>query len=49
MGLNIKSTWRSNNKDDINSGGVATFKTFDKEYHIPFNNFTDFYKLSTRL
>jgi len=45
MGLNIKSTWRSNNKDDIDSSGVATFKTSDKEYTIPFNNFTDFYNI----
>lgn len=45
IGLNLKATWNSSNKEDINSSGVATFKTSDKEYFIPFNNFTDFYNM----
>lgn len=42
MSLYIKSTWESSDKDD---NGIATFKTPDKEYTIPFNNFTDYYNL----
>ncbi len=45
MSLYIKSTWCSSNKDDMDASGIATFKTADKEYTIPFNNFTDYYNL----
>lgn len=45
MSLYINSNWRSSNKDDMDTSGVATFKTADKEYTIPFNNFTDYYNL----